>query len=540
VGETRKLAAILVSDVVGYSRLAGADEDRILARLRTLRSDLIDPTIAVHHGRVVKRTGDGAIVEFRSVVDAVSCAVEIQRAMVERNAEVAPDKRIEFRIGIHLGDVVEEADGDLMGDGVNVAARLEGICEPAGICLSEDAYRQVKSRLEFRVADLGPQSLKNITEPIRAYLLRQGTPEAVESQKGAEKRQRLTFAAAIILLVLLAVGGYAWHAGFAPLPRISGADNRLETAPHLSIVVLPFRNFSSDPSQDRLADSLTDNLTSELSRIRNSYVIARNTAFTFKDKSVDAKEIGKQLDVRYLLEGSIDRSGERMRVNAQLIDAQSGAHLWSDRLEENSANAFELQDRFLERLAAALREQLVIAEADKAARTTNPDAVDFAMRGRALMQAPRPNKEQNDAAIAMFDQALKLNPDEPDALAGLALAYGRTNVLRWGSADLNLTPKILALSERALELDPHNVTAYIAKSIYYYWFDPRLNEVIRIANAGLAIDANSAALHAARGAAEQYLGRSIESLADVEEARRLNAHDPEVMMFGSSSTPLLR
>jgi TolB-like protein len=346
-----------------------------------------------------------------------------------------------------------EAKGnvDAMGDGVNVAARLEGICEPGGICLSEDAYRQVKSRLGFRVADLGPQRLKNIAEPVRAYLLRQGTPGQVELQKSAEKRRRPSFAAAIILFALLAVSGYAWHAGFASrLLEIAGADQRPETAPHFSIIVLPFRNFSGDPRQDRLADSLTDNLTSELSRIRKSYVISRDTAFTFKDKSVDAREIGKQLGIRYLLEGSIDPSGERTRVNAQLIDAQSGAYLWSDRLEENAADAFELQDRFVERLATALREQLVIAEADKAARATNPDAVDFAMRGRALMQAPRPNKEQNDAAIAMFDQALKLEPNEPDALAGLALAYARNNVWRWAGANLDWNPKILTLPSRQL------------------------------------------------------------------------------------------
>src|ERR1700729_3838188 len=214
MGETPKLAAILVSDVVGYSRLAGGDEDRILARLRTLRSDLIDPTIAVHHGRVVKRTGDGSIIEFRSVVDAVNCAIEVQRAMVERNAEVAPDKRIEFRIGIHLGDVVEEADGDLMGDGVNIAARLEGICEPGGVCLSEDAWQQVKSRLELQVADLGPQSLKNIAEPVRAYLLRQGAP-ATQKPPQPAKRTRGVWArwpalAAGLALVLLAAGALAW------------------------------------------------------------------------------------------------------------------------------------------------------------------------------------------------------------------------------------------------------------------------------------------------------------------------------------------
>jgi adenylate cyclase len=532
VCETRKLAAILVSDVVGYSRLTGADEDRILARLRTLRSDLIDPTIAVHHGRIVKRTGDGSIIEFRSVVDAVNCAIEIQRAMVERNAGVAPDKRIEFRVGIHLGDVVEESDGDLMGDGVNIAARLEGICEPGAICLSEDAYRQVKGRLELRVADLGPQNLKNIAEPVHAYLLRQGARAAVNSRKSAEKgRQPILAVAVALVVVLFAAGGYAWHAGFAP--RLFGvSDDRLKTAPHLSIVVLPFKSLSSDPNQDRLADGLTDNLTSELSRIRNSFVIARNTAFSFKDKNVDAKDIGKQLGVRYLLEGSIDRSQNRTRVNAQLIDAQSGAHLWADRLEENAVETFELQDRFLARLGAALREQLVVAEADQALRAKNPDAVDFAMRGRALMQVPRrPNKEQNDAAIAMFEQALKLDPNEPDALAGLALAYGRNNFWRWAGANPDLTPKIIALSDRAIELDPHNVTAYIAKAIYYIGLDDQPNEAIRIANAGLAINPNSAALYAARGSAEQYVNRYAESISDVEKARGLNRYDPEVLLF---------
>jgi TolB-like protein len=254
----------------------------------------------------------------------------------------------------------------------------------------------------------------------------------------------------VIAIASLAVGGYAWHAGFAPrLLGLSGVDGSLNTAPHLSIVVLPFKNLSSDPSQDKLADSLTDTLTSDLSQIRNSYVIAANTAFTFKNKSADAKEIGKQLGVRYLLEGSIDRGGERTRLNAQLIDAETGVHLWANRFDENAVDAFELQDRLLGRLAAALRVQLVVAEADRAARAKNPDAVDLAMRGRALMQTPGiPNKEQNDAAIAMFEQALKLDPNEPDALAGLALACARNNVWRWAGANTDFWSKILALSNR--------------------------------------------------------------------------------------------
>ncbi len=273
MSETRKLAAILAADVVGYSRLAGADEERTLARLRALRSDLIDPTIAVHHGRVVKRTGDGALVEFRSVVDAVRCAIELQNGMVERNAGVAEDRRIEFRIGVHLGDVVEEADGDLMGDGVNIAARLEGICAPGAICLSEDAYRQVKGRLELAVHDLGPTQLKNIAEPMRVYSLDVGRPAQARPAP-------------------------------PPAPEKSAP-------PRLSIVVLPFANIGGDPEHEHFVDGVTESLTTDLSRIRHAVVIGRNTAFTYKGKPVDLKSIGRELNVRYVLEGSVQRGGAR-------------------------------------------------------------------------------------------------------------------------------------------------------------------------------------------------------------------------------------
>jgi adenylate cyclase len=337
VSETRKLVAILVSDVVGYSRLAGADEDRILARLRALRSDLIDPTIAVHHGRVVKRTGDGAIVEFRSVVDAVNCAIEVQRAMVERNAGVPEDRRIQFRLGIHVGDVVEENDGDLMGDGVNIAARLQGVAKPGGICISDDAYRQVKSRLDLKVSDLGPVPLKNIAEPMHAYSLEVAEPEVKTisaaaptvrpdsgtpaAMTGGWPSRWPALAAIAALLFPAATGG--WY-------LLGGRNLKPAEAAHLSIVVLPFANLSGDPGQDYFADGITENLTTELSRINGSFVIARNTAFAYKGKSIDAREIGKQLGVRYMLEGSVQRDQNRVRVNAQLIDAETGAHLWAD------------------------------------------------------------------------------------------------------------------------------------------------------------------------------------------------------------------
>ena len=383
MSETRKLAAILVSDVVGYSRLAGADEDRILARLRALRSDLIDPTIAVHHGRVVKRTGDGSIVEFRSVVDAVNCAIEVQRAMVERNAGVAPDKRIEFRIGVHLGDVVEESDGDLMGDGVNIAARLEGVAKPGGICISDDAYRQVKGRLDLAVSDLGPTQLKNIAEPIRVYALNVGAP--------AHATPTAT-----------------------PTPETSAP-------PRLSIVVLPFANIGGGPEEEHFVDGVTESLTTDLSRIRNAVVIARNTAFAYKGKPLDVKTIGRELNVRYILEGSVQRSGNRMRVNVQLIDAETGNHLWAERFDKPLADLFDMQDEIVARLAGALNAQLVSAEARRAEKAATPNSMDLYFQGMAWL-----NKGQTPDHVAQargfFERALTADPDNVEALIGSAWA----------------------------------------------------------------------------------------------------------------------
>jgi adenylate cyclase len=386
MSETRKLAAILVTDVVGYSRLAGADEDRILARLRALRSDLIDPTVAVHHGRMVKRTGDGIIVEFRSVVDAVRCAIEVQNAMAVRNAGVPADQRIDFRVGIHLGDVVEEADGDLMGDGVNIAARLEGITKPGAICLSEDAYRQVSGRLDMEVSDLGPTKLKNIEKPIRVYSLEVGKLVLSKPTKrgGVSKRPLAVLAAGIVALIVIAASAAYFLSANRTATVVPPAASPAEPA-RLSIVVLPFTNLSNDSSQDYFADGITENLTTELSRIHNSFVIARNTAFSFKGKNVDAREIGKELGVRYVLEGSVQRDQNLVRVNAELIDAETGAHLWADRFEEDVADLFKLQDQVVARLANSLGYELVKTEAEKDARSKSPDAVDLTMRGWALV-----------------------------------------------------------------------------------------------------------------------------------------------------------
>jgi TolB-like protein len=376
MAETRKLAAILAADVAGYSKLAGADEERTLARLRALRSDLFDPTIALHHGRVVKRTGDGVLIEFRSVVDAVRCAIEVQNGMVERNAGLPPERRIELRVGIHLGDVVEESDGDLMGDGVNIAARLEGIAKPGAICLSEDAYRQVKSRLDLAVSDLGPTQLKNIAEPVRVYSLDIGRTAEVK------------------------------HAAAS-------------TPPRLSIAVLPFANLGGDPEQEYFVDGVTESLTTDLSRISGSFVIGRNTAFTYKGKHVDLKQIGRDLNVRYVLEGSVQRSGNRLRVNVQLINAETGTHLWAERFDKPVADLFDMQDEIVARLAGELGAQLIAAEAHRAEQSVNPDLMELYFQGQAQLNMG-PTSHNLALACGFFERALALDPSNVDALVGKA------------------------------------------------------------------------------------------------------------------------
>jgi adenylate cyclase len=371
--ESRKLAAILAADVVGFSRLAGADEERTLARLRALRSDLIDPTIAVHRGRVVKRTGDGAIIEFRSVVDAVRCAIEVQNAMVERNAGVPNDRQIEFRIGIHLGDIVEESDGDLMGDGVNIAARLEGVAKPGAICLSEQAYWQVKGRLEMTVTDLGQTQLKNIAEAVRVYSVAVGQP-------GRPK----------------------------PAPPAQAQEKPI-SPPRLSLVVLPFANIGGDASQDYFVDGVTESLTTDLSRISGAFVIGRNTAFTYKGKAVDLKQIGRDLNVRYVLEGSVQRGGARMRVNVQLIEAETGAHLWAERFDKPVADLFEMQDEIVARLANQLQTELIAAEAKRAERSANPDSMDHYFLGLAAFNRGL-TADILATARSHFERALEIDP----------------------------------------------------------------------------------------------------------------------------------
>ena len=528
MSETRKLAAILAADVVGFSRLAGADEDRTLARLRAVRSDLIDPTIAVHNGRVVKRTGDGVLVEFRSVVDAVRCAIEVQTAMVERNAGVPADRRIVFRIGIHLGDVVEESDGDLMGDGVNIAARLEGIAAPGAICLSEDAYRQVSGRLDMEVTDLGQTRLKNIEKSIRAYSLRVGVPARAKPATPGEpatpkKRPMLALLAAGIVTFVVILAGI-WL-----VIRPADGPEAPATAPRLSIVVLPFANLSGDPAQEYLADVITEGLTTNLSRISGTFVIARSTAFTYKGKPVDVRQVGKDLGVRYVLEGSEQHSGNQLRVNAQLIDAETGAHLWADQFDADRADLLQMQDEIVTRLARAMQIQLVAVDAARVTRTHpgNLDAEDLALRCEAGIYNSPAGSAEFTAAFDLCDRALHIDNDNVFALTGMTLRYIIPVVeaqSRDPQADIGRANELVS---RALAIDPSFYAAHFAKA-YVLIAQGRTQEAVVEGERSLALNPSYIDAYLALCAANNFLGQPDRALELADKAMRLSPRDPHL------------
>jgi TolB-like protein/class 3 adenylate cyclase len=486
MSETRKLAAILVADVVGYSRLAGADEDRTLARLRGLRSDLIDPAIAAHHGRIVKRTGDGSIIEFRSVVDAVRCAIEIQNGLIERNAGVAEDRRIEFRVGIHVGDVVEESDGDLMGDGVNIAARLEGVAKPGAICLSEQAYWQVKGRLDLTASDLGATQLKNIAEPIRVYSLDVGQPAQAKP------------------------------------PPLGSASARRDPR-RLSIVVLPFANIGGDPEQEYFVDGVTESLTTDLSRIAGAFVIGRSTAFTYKGKAVDLVQIGRELNVRYVLEGSVQRGANRVRVNVQLIEAETGAHIWAERFDKPVGDLFDLQDEIVARLAAELNVQFATAEARRAERASLPDSMDLYFQGVAWAQKGT-SPQHMGRAQECYQRALALDPENIEAQVGLAamqLALAAVTVPddhleRFAAAEANLM--------QVLSRAPEHALAHLNLGVIQIHTN-RAGQGVGECERALTLNRNLAAAHGFIGLAKVFLGRSEETEVHVREALRLSPRD---------------
>src|SRR6516164_3773383 len=395
MASTRRLAAILAADVAGYSRLMGADEQGTLERLKVHRRQLMDPKIREHHGRIVKTTGDGLLAEFPSVVDAVRCAAEVQRGMLDREPDMPDERRIRWRIGINLGDVIVEGD-DIFGDGVNVAARLEALAEPGGICVSGVVHDQIRDKLPYQFADRGEQNVKNIARPVRVYALHLDNRSASRERTATPRRRviGITTGLALVLALVIAVSAWwLWPATKpAPTPAVPAATSIAQPlmAPRLSIVVLPFANLSNDPDQQYFADGITEDVTTDLSRIANSFVISRNTAFTYRNKTVDTKQIGRELGVLYVLEGSVRRSANKVRVNAQLIDAETDAHLWAEQFDGDIGDLFALQNEITSRIAVALGIELIVREA--ARPNENPDALDYFFRASAALYKP-PTRE---------------------------------------------------------------------------------------------------------------------------------------------------
>ena len=527
MADVRKIAAIVAADLVVRSRLTGADESRTLARLQALRRDLIGPIIALYNGRVVKRSGDRTILEFRSVADAVRCAIKAHEGMIERNAGRPPQRCIELRIGIHFGDVVEDDNGDLMGEGVAIAARLQGMAVPGAICLSEDAYRRVKPRFDRPVKVCGVIVPKGTARRVRVYSLQVAGSGQRKSRMNAtlaerSPRGRLILIAALVGLIFSG----AWY--FTGARSGANVEARQASA-HLSIVVLPFRSLSYDPSQDYFADGVTENLTADLSRIRNSFVIARDTAFSFRGARHDAGEISKELGVRYVLEGSVLRDGSRVSVDAQLVDGDTGAAVWNEHFDDDLVDLFKLQDKVVARLATTLGHELVDAEAEGSLRATNPDVVDLDMRGWSLVSM-QTTREGNLAARGWFEQALKLDPNDADALAGMARTHLDDYSLGWTDPGIDYDAAILGAADRSITLSPGNARAYHVKSTYLF-LSHRTVEALGAAEAGLLANRNHAALYASRSGAEISLGRFERAISDARQATELSPRDPTIGLW---------
>jgi TolB-like protein/class 3 adenylate cyclase/Tfp pilus assembly protein PilF len=480
---SRKLAAILAADVVGYSRMMGEDEAGAAALVRE-RRETVQPIIAAHSGRLFKTMGDGMFVEFPSVVAAVECALAMQRQMAAGNEGALEAKRVLYRIGVHLGDVLVEGE-DILGDGVNITSRLEGVAEAGGVCISGAAYEHVRGRVEAEFIDLGEKALKNIARPVHVYAVRieadgsQGAPHPAPSE-------------------------------FGP--------------PRLSIVVLPFANIGGDSEQDYFVDGVTESLTTDLSRIRGSFVIARNTAFTFRGRAFDVTKIGRELNVRYALEGSVQRSGNRMRVNAQLIDAQNGNHLWAERFERPMTDLFEMQDEIVARIANTLNAQLVAVEARRAERAPTPDSLDLYFQGEAWVNKGVTFESMNKAH-SFFERALALDPANVDALAGMAQVEANFAI----SLSTNDKAARFAAAEeaaaKALSLAPDHAPAHVSLGMIL-GFTNRAAQGIAEYERALALDRNMAGAHALIGQNKLFIGRAEETEAHVLEALRLSPRDP--------------
>jgi TolB-like protein/class 3 adenylate cyclase/Tfp pilus assembly protein PilF len=511
---TRRLAAILAADVVGYSRMMGADEPSTVAGLRAHRGELTDPEIAQHHGRIVNTAGDSILAEFPSAVDAVRCAESMQRGMAARNAEIREDRRIVFRIGINVGDVISEGT-EIYGDGVNIAARLEGICEPGGIAIGRNVYEQVQGKLPFVWQDAGLQRLKNIAEPVRVYRWR---PGATPKRRLALPRpwRRPAVAAAVLVLLAAAVGiAYRFVPPLSPPKR-----------PPLSIAVLPFDNLSRDPEQDYFAAALTDDVITDLSRISGSTVISRNTSFAYKGKAVDVKQVAHNLNVRYVLEGSVQRQGQDVRMTVQLVDGETGAQVWSDRFDRKAENVFALQSEVTGRLARTLNVELLEAESRRVQRGKpgNLDAQDYALRGNTELLKPL-TREANREAMRWFQKAVDLDPNLGEGWTGLSFSHARDYLIGWSALPAESSRLALAAAERAVAFDPRSADAYAALALALHPHR-QAEKAIAAAEKCISLNRNHAPCYGYKAFALILTGRADQSFRWIAKALALSPQDP--------------
>src|SRR3954447_22155491 len=486
----RRLAAVLAADIAGYSRLMGVDEERTLEQLKLLRNTLVDPGIGRQRGRIVKTTGDGMLVEFASAVDAARCAADIQREMAQHNASVSTELRIEFRIGIHVGDILID-NNDIFGDGVNIAARLEGIAEPGGICVSDDAYRQIRGKIDVAFDDIGEQTLKNIAEPMRAWRVRLWDDDraAAASKLSSKKEQNL------------------------PLPDKP------------SIVVLPFDNMSAEPDQDYLADGIVEAITAALSCIRSFFVIARSSAFTYKGRATNARDIGKELGVAYLLEGSVQKAGSRLRIIVQLIATDTGAHVWSSRFDGAVDEFFDLQDRITEQVAGALQPSIRIAEIERSRRKRPQDLGSYDFTMRAMPHVWALEKEESAKALDLLERALAIDPEYPLALSLAGWCHAQRSVYNW-TEDVAVSQAMArSLAERAAAMsggDPIILAVLGA----VHTFVRNYGTARTLLERAVTLDPNAAWAWSRLGWLENYADQPRKGIANFERALRLSPIDP--------------
>jgi TolB-like protein/class 3 adenylate cyclase len=486
----RRLTAVLAADVAGYSRLMGGDEEGTLTRLKAVRKNLVDPTVAAHRGRIVKTTGDGMLVEFASAVDAVRCAIELQDGMARQSADGLPDTRIEFRIGIHVGDIIFD-DNDIFGDGVNIAARLEGIAEPGGVCISDDTYRQVRDRVDTAFDDKGEIALKNIARSVRVFALAGAKQPATKAIEQA--------------------------------PQLSLPDKP-------SIAVLPFQNLSGDPEQEYFADGMVEEIITGLSRSKSLFVIARNSTFTYKGKAADIRQVGRELGVRYVLEGSVRKSGKRVRVTAQLIDASTDAHLWADRFDSDLEDIFDLQDRLTSDVIGAISPQLERAEMERAQRkpTKNLKAYDYYLR--ALFTLRQYTREGNVEALRLTKIAISLDPSFARAYTFAADIFGQRKAFGWIADAAQERVETRQFAERAIQLDRDDPLVLASSGQAYSFVLEEPENGVALLTRAMALDPNLAIARNWSGWGNIYLGNTDAAIEQFSAAIRLSPLDPRLFL----------